>query len=182
MSSDTSSVTEEMSPSSRLPTTAPSSPPAANDPDEFKMGRGEFEQLAAEEEKARAHNDKKEQKRQDAAKKQRKKRAETAEERAAKAKQLDDLLAKSSAFSDILTKTTDVLGRVGSGFDNKKLGEHAIKMANQPKSVVGGTMRDYQLEGLTWMYELCSQGMSGILADEMGLGKLEQTTVQKKRK
>ena len=32
-------------------------------------------------------------------------------------------------------------------------------------------MRDYQLEGLTWMYEdLFPQGMSGILADEMGLG------------
>ena len=36
-------------------------------------------------------------------------------------------------------------------------------------------MRDYQLEGLTWMYEICSQGMSGILADEMGLGKTIQT-------
>jgi len=37
-----------------------------------------------------------------------------------------------------------------------------------------GTMRDYQLEGLTWMYEICLQGMSGILADEMGLGKTIQ--------
>ena len=36
-------------------------------------------------------------------------------------------------------------------------------------------MRDYQLEGLTWMYEICAQGMSGILADEMGLGKTIQT-------
>jgi ATP-dependent DNA helicase len=36
-------------------------------------------------------------------------------------------------------------------------------------------MRDYQLEGLTWMYEICAQGMSGILADEMGLGKTVQT-------
>lgn len=36
-------------------------------------------------------------------------------------------------------------------------------------------MRSYQLEGLTWMFEICSQGMSGILADEMGLGKTIQT-------
>ena len=36
-------------------------------------------------------------------------------------------------------------------------------------------MRDYQLEGLTWMFEICAQGMSGILADEMGLGKTIQT-------
>jgi ATP-dependent DNA helicase len=48
-------------------------------------------------------------------------------------------------------------------------------MAKQPKCMSGGTMRDYQLEGLTWMYEICSQGMSGILADEMGLGKTIQT-------
>jgi ATP-dependent DNA helicase len=48
-------------------------------------------------------------------------------------------------------------------------------MAKQPKIMKGGKMRDYQLEGLTWMYEICSQGMSGILADEMGLGKTIQT-------
>lgn len=36
-------------------------------------------------------------------------------------------------------------------------------------------MRDYQLEGLTWMYEVCEQCLSGILADEMGLGKTIQT-------
>lgn len=67
------------------------------------------------------------------------------------------------------------MGRVGSGFDNKALGEHDLKMAEQPKIMCGGIMRDYQLEGLTWMYEICSQGMSGILADEMGLGKTIQT-------
>src|SRR5579871_2071203 len=48
-------------------------------------------------------------------------------------------------------------------------------MAEQPKIMTGGKMRPYQLEGLTWMYEICLQGMSGILADEMGLGKTIQT-------
>ena len=81
------------------------------------------------------------------------------------------MLAKSAAFSDILTKKTQVLGRVGSSLDGTTLGEHNLKMAQQPKCMINGTMRDYQLEGLTWMYEICSQGMSGILADEMGLGK-----------
>jgi ATP-dependent DNA helicase len=79
------------------------------------------------------------------------------------------------AFSDILTKKTQVLGRVGSGFDGRALGEHNLEMAKQPKCMSGGKMRDYQLEGLTWMYEICAQGMSGILADEMGLGKTIQT-------
>lgn len=92
------------------------------------------------------------------------------QERAAKAGELQNLLKQSAAFSAILTKKTQVLGRVGTALDGKSLGQHDLKMAEQPKILVGGTMRDYQLEGLTWMYEICAQGMSGILADEMGLG------------
>ena len=92
-----------------------------------------------------------------------------------KAKQLDELLSKSEAFSSILKGKTQALGRVGTGMDGKALGEHDLTMATQPKIMTGGTMRDYQLEGLTWMYEICLQGMSGILADEMGLGKTIQT-------
>jgi hypothetical protein len=122
--------------------------------------------LAAEEEKARAENDKAEDKRR----KKWKKRALSKQEREAKAKDLDELLAQSAAFSSILTNKTKVLGRVGTGLDGKTLGEHDLTMAKQPKCLIGGTMRDYQLEGLTWMYEICIQGMSGILADEMGLG------------
>lgn len=122
--------------------------------------------LAAEEEKAHLANLKAEEKR----KKKWKRRPLTKEEREAKGKDLDALLAQSAAFSSILTDKTKVLGRVGTGLDGKTLGEHDLTMAKQPKCLVGGTMRDYQLEGLTWMYEICVQGMSGILADEMGLG------------
>ncbi|KAL2132648.1 hypothetical protein VTI74DRAFT_3553 [Chaetomium olivicolor] len=127
--------------------------------------------LAEEEEKARAENNKAEEKRR----KKWKKRVLSKEEREAKAKDLDQLLAQSAAFSSILTNKTKVLGRVGTSLDGKTLGEHDLTMAKQPKCLVGGTMRDYQLEGLTWMYEICIQGMSGILADEMGLGKTVQT-------
>lgn len=101
--------------------------------------------------------------------------AETKAEKEEKARQLEALLSQTDAFAKILTKKTEVLGRVGSGFDGKALGEHELTMAEQPKNMVGGTMRPYQLEGLTWMYEICLQGMSGILADEMGLGKTIQT-------
>ncbi|CAJ0541499.1 Ff.00g080810.m01.CDS01 [Fusarium sp. VM40] len=157
---------------SRLPTSIPSSPPseAHDDLD------GADDALVKEEEDARAENEKAEEKRRQALlKKKKKKKAETKSEREAKARELDDLLAKSAAFSDILTKKTQVLGRVGSSLDGKTLGEHNLAMAQQPKCMINGTMRDYQLEGLTWMYEICSQGMSGILADEMGLGKTVQT-------
>ncbi|KHJ32032.1 putative iswi chromatin-remodeling complex atpase isw2 [Erysiphe necator] len=133
------------------------------------------EALIKEEQKARLENEKGEQRRQKLAAKKKKENHETRAEREAKAKQLDNLLASCAKFSEILTKKTEVLGRVGSGFDQKALGEHDLELAKQPACMVGGTMRDYQLEGLTWMFEICLQGMSGILADEMGLGKTIQT-------
>jgi SNF2 family DNA or RNA helicase len=40
--------------------------------------------------------------------------------------------------------------------------------------LVGGLLKDYQLEGLSWMIELATNGLSGILADDMGLGKTIQ--------
>jgi SWI/SNF-related matrix-associated actin-dependent regulator of chromatin subfamily A member 5 len=36
-------------------------------------------------------------------------------------------------------------------------------------------MRDYQVEGLTWLIRSYHRGLNGILADEMGLGKTLQT-------
>ncbi|KAL2256102.1 hypothetical protein VTK26DRAFT_2188 [Humicola hyalothermophila] len=162
---------------SQLPTSAPSSPPPTSpSPAREKSAMSytklrEAQVLAEEEEKAREANNKAEEKR----KRKWKKRALSREEREAKAKDLDKLLAQSAAFSSILTNKTKVLGRVGTSLDGKTLGEHDLTMAKQPKCLVGGTMRDYQLEGLTWMYEICIQGMSGILADEMGLGKTVQT-------
>ncbi|CAG9812673.1 unnamed protein product [Phaedon cochleariae] len=38
----------------------------------------------------------------------------------------------------------------------------------------GGSLRDYQIEGVQWMYGLYENGINGILADEMGLGKTIQ--------
>eukprot|EP00644_Phytophthora_capsici_P010688 jgi/Phyca11/504635/fgenesh2_kg.PHYCAscaffold_9_\ len=43
-----------------------------------------------------------------------------------------------------------------------------------PKLMTGGTLRDYQLEGIRWMCNLFENGLNGILADEMGLGKTIQ--------
>ncbi|KAL5114624.1 putative ATPase [Pleosporales sp. CAS-2024a] len=62
--------------------------------------------------------------------------------------------------------------------DNVKTGDMGmqnLRSARQPKLVVGGTMRSYQLEGLEWMLSLYENGINGILADEMGLGKTIQT-------
>ncbi|KAI1498661.1 SNF2 family N-terminal domain-containing protein [Biscogniauxia marginata] len=132
------------------------------------------QQMLTEEKKARAENTRAEAKRLAQARKRRKKVQLSSEERARKAKELDELLRKSKVFSDILTQKTKALGRVGRDFDNQALADAGLELKQQPKIMSGGTMRDYQLEGLTWMYEICVQGMSGILADEMGLGKTIQ--------
>ncbi|KAL0221705.1 hypothetical protein RCL1_001559 [Eukaryota sp. TZLM3-RCL] len=45
----------------------------------------------------------------------------------------------------------------------------------QPKCIKNGTLRTYQLEGVSWLARLHKCGLYGILADEMGLGKTIQT-------
>ncbi|KAI3405653.2 IRC5 [Candida oxycetoniae] len=44
----------------------------------------------------------------------------------------------------------------------------------QPKLITGGTLKNYQLDGLEWLVTLYQNGLNGILADEMGLGKTLQ--------
>lgn len=142
---------------------------------DMKFATADEKAMYEAEQKAQVENARAEERRRKLLLKKKKQAPDSKAERETKAKQLDDLLMNCAKFSDILTKKTEVLGRVGSGFDGKALGEHDLVMAQQPECMIGGTMRDYQLEGLTWMYEICSQGMSGILADEMGLGKTIQT-------
>ena len=48
--------------------------------------------------------------------------------------------------------------------------------AKQTKAIIsGGSMRDYQVEGLNWLIRGYHRGLNGILADEMGLGKTLQS-------
>ncbi|KAI7864689.1 SNF2 family N-terminal domain-containing protein [Spinellus fusiger] len=53
--------------------------------------------------------------------------------------------------------------------------ENYTVFTESPAYVVGGTLRDYQIQGLNWMINLFENGINGILADEMGLGKTLQT-------
>lgn len=45
------------------------------------------------------------------------------------------------------------------------------QMDSQPQNIEGGNLKDYQLEGLNWLFKLYQANLNGILADEMGLGK-----------
>lgn len=49
------------------------------------------------------------------------------------------------------------------------------ELVEQPEGIKNGTMKDYQLEGLSFMLYLHRNGINGILGDEMGLGKTLQT-------
>lgn len=54
---------------------------------------------------------------------------------------------------------------------------HRIKeeIKEQPKMLIGGQLKEYQLKGLQWMVSLYNNKLNGILADEMGLGKTIQS-------
>ncbi|KAI4256830.1 MAG: hypothetical protein LQ352_001910 [Teloschistes flavicans] len=78
-------------------------------------------------------------------------------------KKLEWFMKQSKGFSStVMSQMKDQLA--------KKTGE----TTPQPKLLSGGKMRDYQLEGLTWLTCLYETGLNGILADEMGLGKTVQ--------
>ena len=49
------------------------------------------------------------------------------------------------------------------------------EIREQPNTLIGGTLKEYQVKGLEWMVSLYNNNLNGILADEMGLGKTIQT-------
>ncbi|KAI4371414.1 hypothetical protein MLD38_019653 [Melastoma candidum] len=53
---------------------------------------------------------------------------------------------------------------------------HSIKeeITEQPATLQGGKLREYQMNGLRWLVSLYNNHLNGILADEMGLGKTVQ--------
>ena len=84
-----------------------------------------------------------------------------------------DTLAYDSVDADGGYKKRDLL----EGQRQYNSAVHSIeeKVTVQPAMLQGGTLREYQLEGLQWMLSLYNNNLNGILADEMGLGKTIQT-------
>ncbi|KAG5861955.1 hypothetical protein JTB14_015229 [Gonioctena quinquepunctata] len=67
----------------------------------------------------------------------------------------------------------DMKAAVGSGTEkNSKTG--SVDIRKKMKLFEGGSLREYQIEGVQWMVGLFDNGINGILADEMGLGKTIQ--------
>ncbi|GMF60598.1 unnamed protein product [[Candida] boidinii] len=64
----------------------------------------------------------------------------------------------------------------GSGNGNTTEDDETSKIPDVPvPSLLRGTLRVYQKQGLNWLASLYNNGTNGILADEMGLGKTIQT-------
>ncbi len=62
----------------------------------------------------------------------------------------------------------------------EELGTALQRLAAPPQQAVelgalGERLRDYQTQGVTWLWRLAQSSLGGILADEMGLGKTVQT-------
>ena len=56
--------------------------------------------------------------------------------------------------------------------------EHINAITHQKVELPNGLkaeLRNYQMEGYSWMYQLCENQLGGCLADDMGLGKTLQT-------
>ncbi|XP_044733899.1 lymphoid-specific helicase-like isoform X2 [Chrysoperla carnea] len=95
------------------------------------------------------------------------------------------LLGKSKMYSQFLgDKLESHLNNNANPESKKKIlkdrvnNDNITKIPNDtveiPKYFTGGTLRPYQIEGLTWLKLLFENGINGILADEMGLGKTIQ--------
>nr|XP_018902642.1 PREDICTED: lymphocyte-specific helicase-like [Bemisia tabaci]XP_018902643.1 PREDICTED: lymphocyte-specific helicase-like [Bemisia tabaci]XP_018902644.1 PREDICTED: lymphocyte-specific helicase-like [Bemisia tabaci]XP_018902645.1 PREDICTED: lymphocyte-specific helicase-like [Bemisia tabaci] len=78
---------------------------------------------------------------------------------------LNDYEAKENPSKEPKTEDTEETYITAQGF---------TASVRQPKLFDGGSLRDYQLDGLDWLKALFENGVNGILADEMGLGKTAQ--------
>ncbi|CEP16839.1 hypothetical protein [Parasitella parasitica] len=63
----------------------------------------------------------------------------------------------------------------GKKVDYYRMAHRVQEDVSQPTILTGGTLKEYQLQGLKWMVSLYNNRLNGILADEMGLGKTIQT-------
>lgn len=106
----------------------------------------------------------------------------------AKDTRITHLLKQTSAYLDGLAAAV-AKQQMDSGYEkveesddeDNKIDYYAVahrireEVTKQPRMLVGGKLKDYQVKGLQWMVSLFNNHLNGILADEMGLGKTIQT-------
>ncbi|KAI5475975.1 hypothetical protein MNV49_000534 [Pseudohyphozyma bogoriensis] len=83
------------------------------------------------------------------------------------------LCANATVFTPLLLGRNFFSERLGSRSEWREVVPQ--KRLEQPKEIKGGSMKDYQLVGMSWLAYCWENGANAILADEMGLGKTLQT-------
>jgi SWI/SNF-related matrix-associated actin-dependent regulator of chromatin subfamily A member 5 len=97
------------------------------------------------------------------------------------AARLKYLLGQSDVFRHFGVVAPTTVGKKGKKSEREEDDEllhdkhDTVRLTVQPSVIKFGKMRQYQLEGLSWMVNLANKGINMILADEMGLGKTLQT-------
>ncbi|KAL8751959.1 MAG: hypothetical protein Q9184_005891 [Pyrenodesmia sp. 2 TL-2023] len=167
---------DDDSPPLSSPASSPPSMPHSEDED-----KGDVEYDAKAEASMRKEEERLVQESQRKEKNTSKKSTWNAAEEKEKFDKLDVFMSKSLVSSKLsvimhLNAYTSHQGFSGAIMEQlrKSLAARTAETTPQPKLISGGTMRDYQLEGLTWLACLYEVGLNGILADEMGLGKTVQ--------
>ncbi|KAK9859870.1 hypothetical protein WJX84_002821 [Apatococcus fuscideae] len=86
------------------------------------------------------------------------------------------LLKHAGVFAPFITEKVQSAIRIEAARHASHLAQAGapLQIHRQPDSIQGN-MRDYQLDGLSFMARMFDNGMNAILADEMGLGKTLQT-------
>ena len=79
-----------------------------------------------------------------------------------------ELLRLTSQIDDVILPTEGEDDRLASLLDSSHW-QDTVNLPAYPEH-----LRDYQVNGLAWLYALYRHGLGGILADDMGLGKTHQ--------
>lgn len=91
-----------------------------------------------------------------------------------KQRRLEQLLQDTEKCLIELQNDLSAVSQASSSLGSEDIHDNAL-IATQPQMMVFGELKDYQLQGLSWLLCLRSRGLNGILADDMGLGKTIQT-------
>ncbi|KAK2196858.1 bifunctional Helicase [Babesia duncani] len=87
---------------------------------------------------------------------------------------LHKLLTNRNYIRDILAQSKKDFRKGNAVSESRRNIRHGETIVEQP-SILTGTAKGYQMDGLRWLVNLYDSGLNGILADEMGLGKTFQT-------
>ncbi|XP_014788217.1 lymphocyte-specific helicase [Octopus bimaculoides] len=86
---------------------------------------------------------------------------------------IDQVIKTEDETTDDISKMNMLLNEEDIALAERTFNGQLLPL-NQPKLLVGGVLRPYQMDGYNWLKMLYENGVNGILADEMGLGKTIQ--------